>query len=244
MVATRGARKPSRKSGLLPRSPLARRLPRLANIDFASGAIVEVLAAAGWNASVLAEHDLDRHIREIVVDYISDKSAERSNRVTLKELREGIAKFGRDIDKLISQAGSMPDASRSAIHSVMAEALNRELDELDQEGAPDLEYIRASLETLRAATRRVLADESGAGPPADRVGLTLVRAIATIFEKCTGKRASASPDGRFAGFVAAVNGRIPKAFQLERTDSLIVSAVKSLRLSTPILPSNCTLRKT
>jgi hypothetical protein len=222
-------RRPGPKSGLPPRSPVSRRLPRLRGIDFAADAIVEPLKAAGWsNDAFLARHQLDRHIRAIVSDYMSDKHADRLNRVTLKELRDRIAKFGRDIDKLISESGSMPEASRSAADCVTVEAVNRELDVLDREEAPDLEYIRAGLGTLRAATRRILAAESGAGPPADRIGLTFVRGLAVIFKECTGKPASPSPDSRFARFVAATNEQIPKGFRLERIESLIASAVKTL----------------
>jgi hypothetical protein len=222
-----GRRRPGRKSGLLPRSAVVRRVPRLNDIDFAVDAVVEPLTGAGWSKDgFFGCHDLDRNIRAIVADYVSDKDADRSERVTLKELRERIAKFGRDIDKLISQAGSMPDASRNAVDSVMVEALDRELDDLDREGAPDLEYIRASLNALREATRRIMAAEGGAGPPADRIGLTLVRGLANIFRDCTGKPASPSPRSRFVRFVVAINELIPKGFRLERVESLIATAVK------------------
>lgn len=223
-----GRRRPGRKSGLLPRSPVARRLPRLGDINFAVDAVVEPLTAAGWNKhAFLACEQLDWKIRAIIADYIADKAADRSKRVTLKEFRDGIAKFGRDIDKLISRAGSMPDASRNAVDFVMVEALNQELGVLEKEEAPDLDYIRTGLGALREATRRIMAAEGGAGPPADRIGLTLVRGLALIFEKCTGKSASPSADSRFARFVAAVNELIPKAFRLERFESLIASAVRT-----------------
>jgi hypothetical protein len=109
----------------------------------------------------------------------------------------------------------------------MAEALDRELDELDKEEAPDLEYIRAGLSALREATRRILAAERGAGPPADRIGLTLVRGLARVFGECTGKPASPSPNSRFAQFVAAINELIPKPFRLERFESMIAAAARS-----------------
>jgi hypothetical protein len=221
-------RRPGRKSGLLPRSPVVRRRPRLDNIDFAIDAVIEPLAAAGWSDdNYLARHGLNNKIAAIVADYVADKYGDRSNRVLLKELRDGVAKLGRDIDKLISPAGSMPDASRSAVDRVMAEALDRELDELDKEEAPDLEYIRAGLSALREATRRILAAERGAGPPADRIGLTLVRGLARIFGERTGKPASPSPNSRFAQFVAAINELIPKPFRLERFESLIAAAARS-----------------
>jgi hypothetical protein len=173
------------------------------------------------------EQVLNNNIAAIVADYVADKHADRSNRVLLKELRDGVAKLGRDIDKLISPAGSIPDASRSALDRVMVEALDRELDVLDRDEAPDVEYIRVSLTSLRQATRRILAAERGAGPPADRIGLTLVRGFARIFRECTGKPASPSPNSRFAQFVAAINELIPKPFRLERFESLIAAAARS-----------------
>jgi hypothetical protein len=112
----RERRRPGRKSGLLPRSRVVRRRPRLDNVDFAVDAVIEPLAAAGWSDDhYLARHELNNKIKAIVADYVADKYGDRSNRVPLKELRDRVAKLGQNIDKLISPAGSMPDASRSAV---------------------------------------------------------------------------------------------------------------------------------
>jgi hypothetical protein len=113
--------------------------------------------------------------------------------------------------------------------------LNGELNILDDEAAPDTEYIRGGLDTLLEAVKRLAVDEGGPGRDANRAKHLLIRGLARIFEDHTGKRASSSfyidrtsegdsaVRGEFADFVKAVNESIPDGYRLVGLETLFRS---------------------
>jgi hypothetical protein len=221
------SRKPGRKSHLMPRSPVVRRLPKLAGVDFTTDAVLEPL---GWNVvSSPSElrRELNEDIRLIVADYMSDRDAERRNRVTPAELRTTIANLERVIHKLIN---AFPDRA-SALGLVVTEAINRELDGLNIEASSDLDYVRDGLGGLHEAVKLVRIAERGAGPHPNRPALTLLRGLGCIYFERTGKSPPRSSNSKFGRFVKAINILIPKSFQLGNDlDSLVTAAVDTLKL--------------
>jgi hypothetical protein len=225
--------KPSPKSALPPRNPNAIWLPRLKAVNFASNAVIKRLKDAGL---VLEEFDgipdelalacIHNHIREIVSCYISDRAGALRNDVASAKIRKMVAKLERNVGDIIRQ---LPDESESALSAddrVIMEAIDRELDAIDCDEAPDLASIRVVLQALQNAAKRIRNDESGAGRPADRIAHNLVLGLRKIFEERTNKIATASPNGQFARFVIAVNKHIPKGYKLplNELDHLIGTA--------------------
>jgi hypothetical protein len=229
-----GKRKPGRKSGLPPRTPNSRLVWNTTKINFATDTVVKPLQDAGWAfdendiASEFAAAGLNACIRELVVDYISvlvsARTARKRDWVTPEKLRKAVAKLERDITNFVIR---LPNDAEHAIDRVVIEALNCELDAVDSEQAPDVEFIRTGLDALKNAVRRVRIAESGAGPPANREALQLVLGLRTIFKERTGKIPSSNPDGRFGHFVRAVNDLIPEKFQLVGLKHLIAAAANT-----------------
>jgi hypothetical protein len=137
--------KPSPKSALPPRNPNAIWLPRLKAVNFASNAVIKRLKDAGL---VLEEFDgipdelalacIHNHIREIVSCYISDRAGALRNDVASAKIRKMVAKLERNVGDIIRQ---LPDESESALSAddrVIMEAIDRELDAIDCDEAPDL----------------------------------------------------------------------------------------------------------
>jgi hypothetical protein len=220
------ARRPGRRSNLPSRTITSRRLPRLANIDFASVEVRQRLIDAGWSGgNDLEGFQLSNHIREIVSDYLADRT------VSLPEFRNRVVKLARALDGLLKK---FPDNEASAVDSAIVEAINHELDEIDDtEKAPDFFFVRDGFRVLVEATKRVRDAERGAGTDSNRKAYTLIRGLARIYFERTGKKPSASSIGRFARFVEAVNALIPPTFQLHGLDNLITAAVGSLKIIPP-----------
>ena len=214
------ARRPGRRSHLPSRTTTSRRLPRLTDIDFASAKVRQRLIDAGWSGSNdLASFQLSNHVREIVSDYLADRT------VSLPEFRNRVVKFARALEGLLKK---FPDDETSVVDSAIIEAINHELDEIDDaEQAPDLRFVRDGLRVLVEATKRVRDAERGAGTDSNRKAYTLIRGLARIYLERTGKRPSASSEGHFARFVEAVNELIPSKFQLHGLENLIRAAVGS-----------------
>jgi hypothetical protein len=202
--ASEMARSRGKKSKLPPRVRLKRWIPRLSRLDFASREIIEALTAARGNFpdDVFIELDINNEIRDIVGDYMGD----RCSRIPPKEFRQQIRAFKKALDAFFTK---FPD-----LDGAVAEALNRELDQVDVEQAPDLAIIRDILDVLLGAVVSVDKRESGAGTDANREAHLLVEGLASIYKKHTGKRPSKKIDGPFGRFVKAVNEHIPERFKL------------------------------
>jgi hypothetical protein len=225
------SRKPGRKSRLPPRTPDARYIWTTTKIDFAPDAVIRPLKNAGWSfdrndiASEFETLGLHACIRDLVLDYMSVSTSERTVRLrdggTPEKLRKAVAKLEREITKFMIQ---LPNIAEHAADSMVVEALNRELDKIECEAAPDLEFVRAGLNALKCAANQVRTAESGAGPPANRAALELIRGLCTIYQERTSSVPSSSPDGLFAQFVRAINDLIPEKFQIAGLDHLIAAA--------------------
>ena len=205
------ARSRGKKSKLPPRVRLKRRIPRLSHLDFASREIIEALTAARGHFpdDDFIELYINNEIRDIVVDYMGD----RCSRIPPKEFRQQICAFKKALDAFLTK---FPD-----LDGAVAEALNRELDQVDFEQAPDLAIIRDILDVLLGAVVSVDKRESGAGTDANREAHLLVEGLANIYKKHTGKRPSKKIDGPFGRFVKAVNEHIPERFKLNGLDHLL-----------------------
>jgi hypothetical protein len=131
---------------------------------------------------------------------------DRCSRIPPKEFRQQIRAFKKALDAFFTK---FPD-----LDGAVAEALNRELDQVDVEQAPDLAIIRDILDVLLGAVVSVDKRESGAGTDANREAHLLVEGLASIYKKHTGKRPSKKIDGPFGRFVKAVNEHIPERFKL------------------------------
>ena len=218
------SRRRGRRSHLPSRTTTSRKLPRL-NIDFASAEVRKSLIDAGWSGgNDLEGNDLEglqlaNHVREIVSDYLADRT------VSLPEFRNRVVKFARALEGLLKK---FPDDETSAVDSAIIEAINRELDEIDDaEKAPDFPFVRDGFRVLVEATKRVRDAERGAGTDSNRKAYTLIRGLARIYFERTGKKPSASSEGPFARFVEAVNALIPSKFRLYGLENLIKAAVGS-----------------
>ena len=220
------ARPPGRRSHLPSRTTTSRRLPRLTDIDFASAKVRQPLIDAGWSGgNDLERFQLSNHVREIVSYYLADRT------VSLPEFRNRVVKFARALEGLLKK---FPDDGTSAIDSAIVEAINHELDEIDDtEKAPDFSFVRDGLRVLVAATKRLRNAERGAGTDSNRKAYTLIRGLARIYFERTGKKPSASSEGRFARFVGAVNALIPSKFRLHGLENLIRAAVRSPEIIPP-----------
>jgi hypothetical protein len=168
----------------------------------------------------LERFQLSNHVREIVSYYLADRT------VSLPEFRNRVVKFARALEGLLKK---FPDDETSAVDSAIIEAINHELDEIDDaEKAPDFPFVRDGLRVLVEATKRVRDAERGAGTDSNRKAYTLIRGLARIYFERTGKKPSASSEGPFARFVEAVNALIPSNFRLHGLENLIRAAVGSL----------------
>jgi hypothetical protein len=234
--------KPSPKSGLLPRSSNTRPIWKISSsIDFASDRIIKQLGNPRLErvhpeAAELRLRIAD-DIRAIVACYISECYDDLRNGVTSKELREALAKIGRAIESLVRllppPRSDIDFDAPNALERVVTDALNCELDKLDRDEAPDLEYVCSGLGVLREAATRVRIDEGGPGNTPDRIALTLVLGLKAVFKEHSHVALSGRPTGPFARFVGEVVGIIdenaPEALHLvgarrETLDALIASA--------------------
>jgi hypothetical protein len=159
-------------------------------------------------------HDLSNAIRHVVTDYVSKALCQ----IEPKKFRPGAKTFHKAIAGLEEK---FPDPG-----TVLAGALNDEIEKLDHEDVPDIELCRTVVRVLLEASERVQADEAGPGADADRAKHELFRGLARIWEECTGRRPARAfdpikgkPIGPFFKFITAVNKKIPRSLRL--TDSYI-----------------------
>jgi hypothetical protein len=220
------ARRPGRRSHLPSRTTTSRKLPRLPNINFASADVRQPLIDAGWaRGNDLEILQLSNHVREIVSDYFADRT------VSLPDFRNRVVKFARALEGLLKK---FPDDETSAVDSAIIEAINRELEEIDDpERAPDFPFVRDGLRVLVEATKQVRDAERGAGTDSNRKAYTLISGLALIYFERTGKKPSASSEGPFSRFVEAVNALIPSQFRLHGLENLIRAAVRSPEIIPP-----------
>jgi hypothetical protein len=158
---------------------------------------------------ILDPHDLSNHIGQLVAHYISAahyQQAPNKFRLEAKEFHKAITGL---------------EAKFPAPGSVLAEALNDEIEKLGHPDAPDIELCRTVVRVLREASERVQTDEAGPGADADRAKHELFRGLARIWEECTGRRPARAfdpikgkPIGPFFEFVTAVNKKIPRSLRL------------------------------
>jgi hypothetical protein len=85
---------------------------------------------------IASELELDNQIREIVADYCADEAQQ----ITPKKFRAALRTFETALETFLTK---FPEPNDS-----LTEALNGELNILDDEAAPDTEYIRGGLDTL------------------------------------------------------------------------------------------------
>jgi hypothetical protein len=115
---------------------------------------------------------LSNHVREIVSYYLADRT------VSLPEFRNRVVKFARALEGLLKR---FPDDETSAVDSAIVEAINHELEGIDDtERAPDFLFVRDGLRVLVEATKRVRDAERGAGTDSNRKAYTLIRGLARI----------------------------------------------------------------
>jgi len=182
---------------------------------------------------IASELELHNQIREIVADYCAD----HAQQIAPKTFRADLRTFETALKTFLTK---FPEPSDS-----LTEALNQELNKLDDDAAPDTEYIRRSLDTLREAVNRLAVDEGGPGRDANRAKHLLISGLAHIFEDRTGRSAISSfhidqtyegdnaVRGPFADFVKGVNENIPDRYRLVGLETLfrslrpIPQAVKS-----------------
>jgi hypothetical protein len=205
------------KSKLPPRVPIVRCRPSLAKADFCSPAICRALGLAEKNPfesrcethnndhqhlmlEVLKEHDLDKHIKDVVADYCAD----RSHQVSPVNFRSQLHSFDDGLQKFLNV---FPDLARGKILSPESSALAEALEvELAKDEIGDLYEFGRTLHQLREATERLLNQEQGAGKDGDRAGHLLMKGLANIFEEYTGKKAKAYWIDRIAAYDDPVRG--------------------------------------
>jgi hypothetical protein len=244
MAKGRKAKAKGRKANLSPRVPAARMLPKLGkwaeqelpggkkrrvlveHQDFATPAVVAALVAGGWKRPVFnpavdavnwALHNLSNEIYHEVTHYLSAAHYQQPP----KEFRREAEAFHK---VLKACAAGFPGAGKG-----LAEALNLELEKLDHDDAPDIELCRTVILALLAASRRIQADEAGAGKDADRAKHEFFKGLAKIYEDYTGRRPAQVPaeDDPFSDFVAAVNKRLPVPFRLSGIIHLVRSYLRA-----------------
>jgi hypothetical protein len=229
-------RKRGRKSGILPRVPVSRNVPRLSK-NFATREVLQALKQAMASFKTLSnsprvrkmfqhifsELDVNNQIREVVADYCADEAQQ----VTPKNFRARMRTFDRALETFLTKFPE-PDDS-------LTEALDRELNILEHEAAPDTEYIRGGLDQLLEALKRLAIEEGGPGKDSNRAKHLLTRGLARIFEDHTGMKANSSfyidqtyegdraVRGPFADFVKAVNQSIPDRYRLVGLETLFRS---------------------
>ena len=227
-------RKRGRKSGIPPRVPASRGVPRLSSIDFATPAVLQALEQAKASSTNVepvltsaediqfsfSELDLHNQIRQVVADYCADEAQQ----IAPKEFRARLRAFQRALETFLTKFPE-PDDS-------LAEALDRELWD---ETTPDTESIRRCLDLLLEAVNHLAAEEGGPGKDANRAKHLLIRGLARIFEDYTGKKATSSfyidpiydgdraVSGPFADFVKAVDQSIPDRHRLVGLENLFRS---------------------
>jgi hypothetical protein len=211
------------KSKLPPRVPIARRRPRLAGVDFSSPAICRALGLAEKNRfesdcethgdddrslmlKVSREHDLGKHIKEVVADYCADRFHQISPvdfRSRLHSFDDGLQRFL----KVFPDLKMFPDLTGDRILSPESGALAEALEiELAKEETSDLYVVERVLHHLREATERLLSREQGAGKDGDRAGHLLIKGLANIFEEYSGKKAKTYWIDRSAAYEDPVRG--------------------------------------
>jgi hypothetical protein len=171
----------------------------------------------------ISELELHNQIREIVADYCADEAQQ----ISPKKFRASMRTFEGALEPFLTKFPKLNDS--------LTEALNQELDILDDEEAPDIEFIRGGLDTLLEAVKRLAFNERGPGRDANRAKHLLIRGLARIFEDRTGKSAISSfyidrtsvgdsaVKGPFADFVKAVNKSIPDRYRLVGLETLFRS---------------------
>jgi hypothetical protein len=236
------------------RVPDARKLPQLRNVNFASMAVLQALREGGWRglplpaedthvanksfARILAEHQIDKQIREVVMDYMSERAYAQDPkqfRAELKAFDEKLASFLQCIPSSLSAiALAIKDEwAKGATNDSPCPICDQRLDpELIWYMRFDLERLRGNLEETRELVSRVRDDEPKAGKDANRAGHSLVASLGRVFTEFTGHAPRRSNDslgvsGPFGIFVMAVNRRIPKDFRLVDVDNFIRRHVES-----------------
>jgi hypothetical protein len=209
------------KSKLPPRVPIARRRPRLAGVDFCSPAICRALGLAEKNHSesnceiqrdddqspmleVLREHDLSKHLKEVVADYCAD----RFHQVSPADFRAHLHSFDDGLQRFLKV---FPDLTGGRILSPGSGSLAEALEiELAKEETSDLYEVGRVLQHLQEATERLLSREQGPGKDGDRAGHLLIKGLAIIFEEYSGKKAKAYWIDRSAAHEDPVRGEFPE----------------------------------
>jgi hypothetical protein len=229
-------RERGKKSGLPPRVPASRKIPRLSE-NFATKRVLQALEQARVACKTSSSHprmrslfqdfaselELHNQIQEIVVDYCADEAQQ----IAPKNFRDDIRTFEGALKIFLTKFPKLNDS--------LTEALDQELNKLDDEATPDTDYIRGRLDTLHEAVKRLAVDEGGPGRDANRAKHLLIRGLACIFEDRTGRSAASSfyidrteegdsaVRGPFADFVKGVNESIPDGYRLLGLETLIRS---------------------
>lgn len=215
-----------------PRVPAYRRIPRLSNVDFGTQKILQALdltetdqngadeSDANIYRGVTGEHDVHKNIREVVAVYCADKAQQ----IAPAKFRSELRKFHHRLETVVRRF--------PAAHSVLTEALDRQLDLTCDEPSPDqadlhyVEDVRRALGKLLTATEQLREAEGGAGRDGDRAKHQLIRGLSVIFEDHTKEKAKSkfwidqsrigddAVRGPFPDFVKAVNDSIPRSYRI------------------------------